>query len=135
MVRAWQGEIWPRLALELPAALGPCKLLPSTGYCLGMRAYKLLKRRRDGSLGPPFIHQSLRIPLGVRMEAEDHPTVGYAPRPGWHCFAKPEAPHLKKAANRVWCEVEVEDYTVHVRPERYGGMMYLAKYLTVLRVL
>ena len=100
-----------------------------------MRAYKMLKLRRDGTLGPPFIHQALRIPLGVRLEAEDHKTAGYVHRPGWHCFAQPSAPHLAARPNRVWCEVEVEDYTEHHRPARYGGTMYLARYLTVVRIL
>ena len=30
-----------------------------------MIAYKLLKRRRDGTLGPLFINASQRIPIGV----------------------------------------------------------------------
>lgn len=57
-------------------------------------AYKLFRRRGDGSLGPLFINKRQRIPLGEWLQAEDHPTKGYAHRPGWHCGVAPSAPHL-----------------------------------------
>lgn len=39
-----------------------------------MKAYKLLRVRRDGSLGPLFINKQQKIIVGNWMEAEDHPT-------------------------------------------------------------
>ena len=57
-------------------------------------AYKLLRVRRDLTLGPLFINRTQVIPIGVWLPAEDHPTVGYAHRPGWHAAPNPIAPHL-----------------------------------------
>ena len=104
-----------------------------------MIAFKLFKQRRDGSLGPLFINARLRIPVGEWMEAEDHPTKGFAHRPGWHCCVRPEAPHLtltpKHGPRRVWAKVEVEDTTTYDRPESQGGSWVLAQRLRVLEVL
>jgi hypothetical protein len=97
-----------------------------------MIAYKLLRRRRDGSLGPLFINQRQRIPAGVWLDAEDHPTKGYARRPGWHAAPRPEAPHLS-LRGRVWCIVEIEDYVPLTRPEAQGGLWYLAKRMKLLQ--
>ena len=97
-----------------------------------MTAYKLLRMRRDGSLGSLFIHRSAVMPEGVWMEAEFHPTPGYAPREGFHCTWKPLAPHLSMRG-RVWCEVEMDGWTELPRPERQGGMWYLAKRMKILR--
>jgi len=69
-----------------------------------MKAYKLFKLRADGTLGPLFINASQRLPEGVWLKSEDHPTKGFAHRPGWHCTLKPEAPHLSlnpKGSKRV----------------------------------
>lgn len=103
-----------------------------------MRAYKLLKQRRDGSLGPLFINARQRIPIGKWLKAECHPTKGFAVRPGWHCTAKPVAPHLAKTLAsgqvRVWCEVEVEGITPFERPKAQGGLWYLAKRMRVNRI-
>ena len=49
-----------------------------------MIAYKLLRIRKDGSIGPLFINQKQRVPIGEWLDAEDHPTSGFAHRPGWH---------------------------------------------------
>ena len=97
-----------------------------------MTAYKLLRRRRDGSLGPLFINRRSRTPVGEWMPAEYHPTAGFKPRRGWHCLAKPEAPHLSKKG-RVWCEVEIENYEEYLRPAAQGGLWYLAAYMKVVR--
>lgn len=99
-----------------------------------MKAYKLLKKRKDDSIGPLFINKKLRIKIGQWMEAEDHPTKGYAHRPGWHVMAKPEAPHLSKK-DRVWCEVEIESFKECKRPESQGGLWYLAKWMKVIKEL
>lgn len=96
-----------------------------------MTAYKLLRVRRDGSLGPLFINRRQRIPLGVRLPAEDIPTPGYARRPGWHACAEPRAPHLSPRG-RAWFRVEIEEVTVHDRPERQGGRWFTARWMTVI---
>lgn len=104
-----------------------------------MKAYKLFKLRADGTLGPLFINASQRVPVGVWLKAGDHPTKGFAHRPGWHCTLKPEAPHLtlkpKKGPKRVWCEVEVCETKLYARPESQGGTWVLAEWLKVNRVL
>jgi hypothetical protein len=99
-----------------------------------MIGYKLFRLRKDGSLGPLFINARLRVPVGTWLPAEDHPTKGYAHRPGWHIMAKPEAPHLSERG-RVWAEVEFEDHETYQRPRAQGGHWYLAKRMRVLRVL
>ena len=98
-----------------------------------MRAFKLFKKRADGSLGPLFINAKQRIPIGVWLEAEDHPTKGFAHRPGWHCCEDMVAPHLTKKANRVWCEVEIEGHVEFLRPANQGGMWYLAERMKVIQ--
>ena len=95
------------------------------------RAYKLFRVRQDGTLGPLFINARLRIELGVWYEAEDHPTKGYAHRPGWHCGAAPEAPHLSEKG-RTWFEVEVEDYYLFPRPQHQGSVWMIAKRMKVI---
>ena len=104
-----------------------------------MKAYKLLKQRRDGSLGPLFINAKQRVPVGEWLEAECHPTKGFAIRPGWHCTPKPVAPHLAKTPKgrppRVWCEVEIESITPFMRPKAQGGLWYLAKRMRIIRII
>ncbi len=95
-----------------------------------MKAYKLMRLRKDGTLGSLFIYRKNVIPIGIWLEAEDHPTKGYAHRPGWHCTYKPEAPHLSKK-NRVWVEVEVEDFSIFERPINQGGKWILAKKMKI----
>ena len=98
------------------------------------KAFKLLKRRKDGSLGPLFINARQRIPLGEWMAAEDHPTAGYAHRPGWHCTLTPHAPHLSYKS-RGWCRVEVQDYDIYPRPSSQSGWWILAKKMRVVEIL
>lgn len=47
-----------------------------------IKGYKLLRLRKDGTLGPLFINARMRIPVGKWLKAESHPTKGYALRPG-----------------------------------------------------
>ena len=96
-----------------------------------MTAFKLLRKRKDGSLGPLFINAKQRIPIGEWLEAEDHPTKGYAHRPGWHCTATKEAPHLSET-DRVWCNVVIMDYVHFNRPRSQGGQWLLAQRMKVL---
>lgn len=105
-----------------------------------MIAYKLFKQRKDGTLGPLFINASLIVPVGKWMKAEDHPTKGYAHRPGWHCTHAPSAPHLAKnpkgGCKRVWCKVEIGGkITRYERPAIQGGTWFLANRLRVLEVM
>lgn len=90
-----------------------------------IKGYKLVRVRKDGSLGPLFINTRFRIPMRQWLRAEAHYTPGFAFRPGWHVTAKPWAPHLSKKG-RVWAEVLIEDYQEIHRPERQGGLWYLA---------
>ena|SRR6056297_733740 len=99
-----------------------------------MIAYKLFRQRKDGTLGPLFINARLRVPIGEWMQAEDHPTKGYAHRPGWHCTLKPLAPHLS-TKNRVWAKCEIEDYTKFDRPQSQGGTWVLANKLRVIEIM
>ncbi len=96
-----------------------------------MKACKLVRKRKDGSIGSLFINRRAKLPFGKWLQAEDHPTKGYAHRPGWHCTFRPEAPHLSMKG-RVWVEVEVEDYTVCKRPVSQGGEWLLAQRMKVL---
>ena len=99
-----------------------------------MIAYKLLRVRRDLSLGPLFINRKQVIPIGEWLIAEAHRTKGYAFRPGWHAAPKPCAPHLS-TKGRVWCRVEIEDYEELKRPESQGGTWWLAKRMRVLETI
>jgi len=102
------------------------------GFQYGRRIrYKLMRQRRDGSLGPLFINRSRRISVGEWMDAEDHPTKGYAHRPGWHVVLQPYAPHLSMRG-RVWMCVAVTGYEEFERPERQGGKWLLAQRMIVL---
>ena len=96
-----------------------------------MRAYKLFRVRKDGTLGPLFINARQRIELGRWYEAEDHPTKGYAHRPGWHCGREPNAPHLSEEG-RTWFEVDIRDYYIFPRPAHQGGRWLIAKRMRVI---
>lgn len=98
-------------------------------------AYKLFRVRKDGTIGPLFINRTLVVLAGQWMEAEYHPTKGFALRPGWHCTLEPVAPHLKTTLKsgeiRKWYKVEVQGITKFQRPESQGGTWILAKRLKV----
>lgn len=102
-------------------------------------AYKLLRLGKDGNIYPLFISRNTPTPVGVWLEAECHPTKGFAVRKGWHCCFKPVAPHLKEVLasgeRRVWCEVEVEDFSAYDRPESQGGAWILAQRMRIIRPL
>lgn len=104
-----------------------------------MKAYKLLRRLKDGKLYPLFINKTNPTPIGVWMEAECIPTPGFAVRKGWHCCFTPNAPHLKmrlaSGEQRVWVECEVEDFESYDRPESQGGAWILAQHMKIVREL
>ena len=74
------------------------------------------------------------IEANTWLPAEAHRTKGYAFRPGWHCCAKPVAPHLSMKG-RVWCLVDIQNFVGLIRPESQGGMWYLAQHLKLLKEL
>ena len=104
-----------------------------------MKAYKLLRKLKDGNLYPLFIHKIHATPFNEWMQAECYPTKGFAVRQGWHCCFKPIAPHLSmQLANgeqRVWVECEVEDWESYNRPESQGGSWILAQRMKIVREL
>ena len=81
-----------------------------------MIAYKLLKIRKDGSIGSLFIDKRIRRPIGEWMIAENHPTKGFAHRPYFHCTSKPTAPHLSENG-RKWFTVDIEEFEIMERPK------------------
>ena len=97
-------------------------------------AYKLLSKRKDGTIGPLFINRKQIIPINKWLKAEDHPTKGYAHRPGWHVCLDITAPHLAMK-NRVWCKVEVKDFVKLKRPDIQGTTWLLAKNIRILEKL
>ena len=99
-----------------------------------MKAYKLFRLKKNGAITPLFIDKTREIEFNVWMDAELHPTKGFAERPGWHCGTLPQAPHLTEKG-RVWCEVEVEDYYGFDRPKSQGGFWIIANRMIVRRVL
>lgn len=99
-----------------------------------MRAYKLVRLLKDGSLSPLFINRRSRLSVGTWMDAEAHRTKGFAFRKGWHCTLTPHAPHLS-SKGRVWVEVEVDEFELYNRPVSQGGTWVLAQRMRILRVL
>jgi len=99
-----------------------------------MTAYKLVRKMKDGSIAPLFINKKIRLPFNKWMDAESHPTKGFAFRKGWHCCLETNAPHLSKK-NRVWVEVEIDDYEYYKRPESQGGTWVLAQKMKVIKEL
>ena len=99
-----------------------------------MLVYKLMRKRKNGTLGSLFINKKAVIPIGEWLEAHDYPTKGYMRRFGWHCTFQPIAPHLSPK-NRVWVKCEVEDYETYARPESQGGTWVLAKKMKVIEVM
>ena len=99
-----------------------------------MQAYKLFRKRKNGTLGPLFINKTQVIEPNVWLPAKAYRTKRFAFRPGWHCCSKCDAPHLKMEG-RVWCLVEIEDFQEIVRPAAQGGIWYLAKRLKLLKEL
>jgi hypothetical protein len=103
-----------------------------------MIAYKLF-RVVNGQLHSLFINKTEPIEIGVWLDADNFPTKGFKVRPGWHCTSLPHAPHLKMKPKgqpeRIWCKVEIEDYTIMKRPASQGGTWYLANKMKVVKAL
>ena len=104
-----------------------------------MKAYKLLRLRKDGTLGPLFVGRRSVFRVGDRLAAEFNlPHPGLAHRPGFHCCAEPRAPHIKRVLKngerRVWCEVRIYGVTRHDRPECQGGVWYTALHMEIVKL-
>jgi len=99
-----------------------------------MKAYKLVRKLKNGQLAPLFINKTQRLEFDKWLKAENHPTKGFAERMGWHCTLNPIAPHLSKT-DRVWVEVEIKDFEYYNRPESQGGTWVLAQYMKVIKEL
>jgi len=96
-----------------------------------MIAYKLFKLRKNGTIGPLFINCPQVITFNEWLPAEFHPKKKFKPRKGWHCCSTPQAPHLS-IKGRIWCKVEISDYSELVRPDSQGGIWYIAENMKVL---
>ena len=72
--------------------------------------------------------------MNTWLDAELHPTKGYAVRKGWHCTTAPVAPHLSPKG-RVWVEVEVADFELYERPLSQGGVWVLAQKMKINQIL
>lgn len=98
-----------------------------------MKAYKLMRLRKNGTLGSLFINARFVYPIGEWLTAECFPTKGFAVRQGWHCTFEKNAPHLS-TKGRAWVEVEVENFTTYNRPESQGGKWILAERMKIIRI-
>ena len=97
-----------------------------------MKAYKLLRVRKDGTLGSLFINRTLVITPNKWLQAESHWTKNYVYRPGWHATAAPVAPHLHMNG-RKWYYVEITGVDKLRRPNSQGTMWYIAERMRVLK--
>lgn len=103
-----------------------------------MKAYKLMKLRKNGTLGSLFINAKEAYPTNSWLQAKFYPTKGFAERFGWHCTLTPNAPHLKMrvgSEERVWVECDVDGVNYYDRPESQGGTWLLAERMKINRVL
>ncbi len=96
-----------------------------------MIAYKLFRKRKDGTLGSLFINPRARLPKNEWLKCDTHPTDGFKVREGWHTLARKYAPHLSKKG-RVWKKVKIRDFEVLPRPASHGKLWYLAKEMMIL---
>ena len=96
-----------------------------------MKVWKLFRLKKNGAITSLFINKTKELPIGEWMEAEDHPTKGFAHRPGWHCTLYPTAPHLSEKG-RIWLMVEIENWRRFERPESQGGLWFLAGRIRIL---
>jgi len=96
-----------------------------------IRAYKLFKVRKNGTLGSLFINRKAILPIGIWLEAGSFPTKGYKYRPGWHATAKAIAPHLS-TKGRVWRMVEIKKAKSIKRPAQQGSQWWLSAWLRII---
>ncbi len=97
-------------------------------------AFKLLRLRKDGSLGSLFINREASYPLNKWLISKPIKRQGFAFRPGWHACDTPNAPHLSMKG-RVWAKVLLNDIKKHQRPVSQGGVWYTAKSMKILEII
>jgi hypothetical protein len=104
-----------------------------------LKAYKLFRVRKDGTLGPLFIDRTLRVRTGVWLKSHSVPTKGFAVHPGWHAVSAPCAPHLvmepASGETRRWYEVQLRTtgLVLDNRPQHQGGQWYQARWMRVIK--
>ena len=101
-----------------------------------MKAYKMVRKGKDGRYYPLFVNANEPFVVGKWMEAESGPRLengkvksklgGLAYRPGFHCSAIPYVKHIGKKGpsgtiewfypDVYWAEVEVSD-DIDYQPE------------------
>lgn len=97
-----------------------------------LTAYKLLRVRKNGTLGSLFINRREVLPIGRWLRAGVYPTSGFKVRGGWHTLARPVAPHLGRRHERRWYKVELKGRITEVkRPTLQGGKWYLARWMRI----
>ena len=100
------------------------------------KGFKLVRLLKNGDIAPLFIDKKVAFKEGEWLQAEYHPTKGFAERQGFHCCFKPVAPHLsmvlKSGERRIWVEVELKDCTTYNRPESQGGSWVLAQQMRII---
>lgn len=96
-----------------------------------MRAYKLFRIRKDGTISSLFIAKRDRLPIDRELHAGYYPTEGFAPRIGWHAVPRPNAPHLS-IRGRAWFHVDISDFERIRRPKSQGGLWYIAQWMKIL---
>jgi hypothetical protein len=96
-------------------------------------AYKLLRVRKDGTLGSLFIDRRAVLPVGKWLPAKRRPTAGFKVREGWHALPSAYAPHLGRRWERRWFKVQLAGKITRVqRPLRQGGEWLLAERMRIL---
>lgn len=98
-----------------------------------MIAYKLFRMLNNGDITSLFINK-VPLPINEWLEAESHPTKGYKIRPYWHSVSTPNAPHLSMK-NRIWAQVEIEDYEELKRPKSQGDLWFLSNKMKIIKIL
>lgn len=96
-----------------------------------MIAYKLLRVRKDGSLGSLYFDRRTSLKLGVWLLARRHSRRGLKPRIGWHALLRPRAPHLSTKGRR-WYRVELENVEVLDRPAAQGGTWLIGQRMRII---
>jgi len=96
-----------------------------------MIGYKLFRKMKDG-YAPLFINKRQRLHIGVEYPYEDHPTKGYARRPGWHICEYPIANHLSQKPPRVWVKVKFTKMSEIKRPAHQGSKWFLGSTVELL---
>lgn len=96
-----------------------------------MIAYKLLRVRKNGTIGSLFIDRRAVLPIGAWVKAKRHPTEGFTVRKGWHALPQAYAPHLSTRGRR-WYKVELDVWSAEPRPVSQGGQWYIGQFMRIL---